>query len=406
MVRNVSIRKVLLILSVNIIFCVTGWSAMAAKDLTVALIAPYTGPYGFYGQANQPGVELYAEYINKKGGIKIGDETYNIQMLFIDDEIDPKKGPIAAQEAMRKGAVANIGTYSLVPPISAVLTPAKILHLGQMQQGIDLNKSKYFIGINDEVLAPVYHTYATLELWPETKTIGLLCYDWQKMQFEKMADQMNQPGTPVREKGVKVEMQVVPMGNTDFTVQLNKLHEAGVQTIITGFGPGDYALISKQAAEMDYKFHYFDIGTATDVEEFIKLAGYENAQGMAFNWPNPLAIKKSTIDEEVLQEVKDLASMFEAKYGEPMKYMGHYDWSTGHLRTLLSLYQAVGSTDPDVVMAYVKDGGKVKDFQGEWVFGGTQTWGAPVVKPSACIVGVIKGRESVYGAEYPMPTIP
>jgi ABC-type branched-subunit amino acid transport system substrate-binding protein len=395
----------MILIIVSFSFCLPSLVPAGTKELKVSVIAPYTGPYGFYGEANQPGIELFAELLNSRGGVKIGNDTYQIKLFFIDDEIDPKKGPIAAQEAIRKGVVANVGTYSLCAPISAVLQPAKVLHLGQMQRGYDLKQNKYFIGVNDEWGAPVHHTYATLEMWSDTKVLGFLFYDWQQIQFETMRDAMQKADTPVSNKGIKIVMEVQPMGNMDFTIPLTKFKQAGVNTIICGFGPGDFALLSKQAAALGLKLNYFDIGTATNLDEFIKMAGYENAQGMAFNWPNPLAIKKSKVDSQTLEDARIIEKMYLEKNGKPMSYFGHYDWSTEHLKVLIELYKLADSINPDDVMK-VASGGTVKDFQGTWTLGGEKTWGAPVVKGSACVVGKIQGNQTVYGAEFPMPTIP
>lgn len=405
MKMNYLTKLAMLLVIAGLVFGLSSAVTAGSKELRVSVIAPYTGPYGFYGQANQPGIELFAELLNSRGGVKIGKDNYKIKLFFIDDEIDPKKGPIAAQEAIRNGVVANVGTYSLAAPISAVLQPAKILHLGQMQRGYDLTKNKYFIGVNDEWGAPVHHTYATLEMWPDTKVLGFLFYDWQKIQFETMRDAMLQPGTPVSKKGIKIVMEVQPMGNMDFTIPLTKFKQAGVNTIICGFGPGDFALLSKQAAEQGLKFNYFDIGTATNLDEFIKMAGHQNAQGMAFNWPNPLVIKKSNVDPQAIEDARIIEKMYMKKFSKPMSYFGHYDWSTEHLKVLIEFYKQAGTTNADAVMKVAR-GGTVKDFQGTWKLGGTKTWGAPVVKGSACVVGKIQGNKTVYGAEYPMPTIP
>jgi len=380
-------------------------SAAQAKTLKIGCIMPFSGGYGFYGDALKPGIEIYAEKLNQDGGVKIGKDTYRIEMVFVDDAADPKRGPIAAQELIQKGCVANVGCFSLIPPIAAVLSPAKILFVGQMQHGLDLKENPYFIGANDSWGAPLYAIYACLEMWPEVKKIGSLFYDWQKIQTDFIVEQMRKPGTPISEKGIEVVSEVQKMGDMDFTIPLTKLGKAGVDMVSCGFGPGDYALASKQARELGYKFKFFNAGTATDMGEFIKMAGYENAQGMSFNWPAPWAIMKSQVDKTLLDMAVRITYGFAEKYGKPMTYVGGFDWGINHLRILLDFYQQAGSLDPDKVMGKVR-GGTVRDFTGTWTMGGEKSWGAPVVKPSSCLNGVIRGTEVVYGAEYPMPTIP
>jgi len=375
------------------------------KTLKVGCIMPFTGPWGLYGKALEPGIQIYADLLNEDGGVKIGKDTYKIEMVFVDDAGDPKRGPVAAQELIQKGAVANVGCFSVTPPIGAVLTPAKILFVGQMKQGFDLKYHRYFIGANDEWGAPLYAHYAAMEMWPHVKKMGFLVYNWQKIQADLITKEMRKPGTVFTEKGVEIFQDYHVMGEMDFTTPLTKFKEAGVDLILTFFGPGDYALLSKQSHELGMDVEFFNAGTATDLDEFIDMAGYENAQGMAFNWPAPWAIKKSKIDPDLRNMAVRITYRFAKQYGKPMTYLGGFDWGINHLRILLDFYQQAGTLDPDKVMEKVR-GGTVRDFTGTWKMGGEKTWGAPVVKPSACLNGMIRGREVVYGAEYPMPPLP
>ena len=375
------------------------------KTLKVGCIMPFTGPWGVYGHALKPGIQIYADLLNEDGGVQIGKEKYKIEMIFVDDEANPAKGPIAARELIRKGAVANVGCFSVTPPIGAVLEPAGLIFVGEMKVGFDLKKNPHFIGAYGEIYTTVYMYHATMEMWPDVKKIGHLCYGWQKPQGDKIVEVMREPWTVFSKKGIKIIKDYHTMGQTDFTTSLAKFKEAGVDCIYTIVGPGDYALLSKQAHEMGMDVKFFNPGTATNLDEFIKIAGYENAQGMAFNWPAPWAMKKTKVDPELLKMALRIKERYEEKYKKPMTYVGGFDWGINHLRILLDFYQQAGTLDPDKVMEKAR-GGTVTDFAGTWTLGGEKTWGAPVVKPAACLVGVIKGNKVVYGAQVLMPTMP
>jgi ABC-type branched-subunit amino acid transport system substrate-binding protein len=375
------------------------------KTLKIGCIMPFTGPWGVYGHAVEPGVQIYADLLNEDGGVQIGKEKYKIEMIFVDDEANPAKGPIAAQELIRKGAVANVGCFSVTPPIGAVLTPAKILFVGQMKIGFDLKQHKYFIGANDEIFGALYLYFATIKMWPDVNKIGHLGYDWQKPQCDKIVEAMREPWTVFSKKGIKIIEDYHTMGQTDFTTSLAKFKEAGVDCIYTIVGPGDYALLSKQAHEMGMDVKFFNPGTATNLDDFIKIAGYENAQGMSFNWPASWAMTETKVDPDLLRMAERIKNRYQEKYKKPMTYVGGFDWGINHLRILLDFYQQAGTLDPDKVMEKAR-GGTLKDFGGTWTLGGEKTWGAPVVKPAACLVGAIKGNKVVYGAQVLMPTMP
>jgi hypothetical protein len=164
-------------------------------------------------------------------------------------------------------------------------------------------------------------------------------------------------------------------------------------------------LAVKQAHKLGYKFKWYSPGTGADVHDFIDWAGYEAAQGIAWAWTAPWAIKKGDVVPDVLEMALRIANRYAQQYGRPMTYLGGFDYGINHLRMLIDFYQQAGTLDPDKVMEVVR-GGTVREFTGTWTMGGEKTFGAPVVKPSACIVGYIKGRRMVYGAENPMPSIP
>jgi len=251
----------------------------------------------------------------------------------------------------------------------------------------------------------MYELFAGLEVWPDTQKIGYLWYSWHSGYGDMIIPKAQEPGMPIGDKGIEIIREDWVMGDTDFTAPLTKFADAGVDLIWTDMGSGDFAMISKQATELGLDFHFQCVGTATNLDEFIDMAGYDNAQGMAFAYTCPWTLKKSKVKPELVDLALRIAERYEEESGKPMTYMGAFNWGAGHLSMLLDLYQQAGTTDPDVVMELAR-GGTVNDFTGNWTLGGEETWGAPVVKPVCCALGVIQGREVAYGAEYPQPDIP
>lgn len=372
------------------------------KVLKLGSIMPFSGPYGVYGDALRPGMDIYVELLNEDGGVKIGDDTYKIEMHYADDAIDPKKGPIAAQRLIQEGVVAVVGTFSILDPIAAVLTPAKKLFVVMMQGNLDLKKHKYVIGGLSGWGLSEYGTYAALDMWPGVKKMGFLWYDWQGVVLNQVIEEMKKPGKPYRDLELLKEFQV--MGDMDYTTPLAKFKKAGVDVVNLGVGPADWAVILKTAAELDYHPQYYNAGTLLNVDEFIDLSGEKLAQGIAFNSPNPLLLKKQQVKQENLEMVRRILKRYKEKYGKEMTYFGGFDYGIGMTKVVLEFYKQAGTLDPDKVMEKVR-GGTVSDFTGTWKMGGQKVWGAPVVKGSACEVGVIKGRAIVYGGEYAMPPI-
>lgn len=72
--------------------------------LKVGFVGVTSGPAAAWGISNQRSMEARATWLNELGGVKIGDKTYNIQIVAFDDQKDPKRA-IAGMEKMAQDGV-------------------------------------------------------------------------------------------------------------------------------------------------------------------------------------------------------------------------------------------------------------------------------------------------------------
>jgi len=384
----------------------------APKTLKIGCVMPFSGGYGGYGIAMKPGVQAYVDILNEAGGVAIGSDTYNIEVKFPDDAADPKRTPVVAQELIDWGASANVGSFTQFGAFAELLTPKKIIHVGQQASSMDLNKVPYVIGASCEWGFLVYLSYLAAEIFA-TKKMGLLCYDWQKIQVDKVRAQLlngqdgTNPTAPFATGAVELsEVEVIPMGNQDFGATLSKFNDAGVDTVMDIHGPGDYALAAKQAANLGYKFDWWTGGTATDLKEFIATGGSDAVQGMTCAAPVPWLYKNSKVDQELQDLGKAITDKVEAQTGLPWnkQYLGIFEWGVNHMRIYLDFCQQAGTIDPDAVMAKAT-GGTTHEFTGVSTLGGTRAWADGArVKPSNAMLIKIAGDVWDYAGDMSMPT--
>jgi len=85
----------------------------AVKTVKIGVIMPLTGQLSLDGTHEANGVKMAVEDINAKGGIKIGNETYNVELLVYDDQGIPKES-VASMEKLvtRDGVKMVIGAYT------------------------------------------------------------------------------------------------------------------------------------------------------------------------------------------------------------------------------------------------------------------------------------------------------
>ena len=80
------------------------------KTLKIGFVGVTSGPAAAWGTSNVRSMQVRADWINEKGGVKIGDDTYNIELVTFDDQKDPKRA-IAGMEKM-----AQEGIHYVVGP--------------------------------------------------------------------------------------------------------------------------------------------------------------------------------------------------------------------------------------------------------------------------------------------------
>jgi len=112
MIRSArSFRTALISVSSAIALAATVTDAEAAnKVLKIGFVGVTSGPAAAWGTSNVRSMQTLAAWLNEKGGVKIGDETYNIEVVTFDDQKDPKRA-IAGMEKM-----AQEGIHYVVGP--------------------------------------------------------------------------------------------------------------------------------------------------------------------------------------------------------------------------------------------------------------------------------------------------
>ena len=77
-------------------------SFAAEKVVKIGFLAPLTGDVAAWGKPGLDGCQIWADWINKAGGIKIGGANHRVEFVSYDNEYDPGKaryqGPRGAAE--------------------------------------------------------------------------------------------------------------------------------------------------------------------------------------------------------------------------------------------------------------------------------------------------------------------
>ncbi len=110
--RRTTLKSIALAAFAGVAVSAAGLSSAEAQDkeLKIGFVGVTSGPAAAWGTSNVRSMQTRAEWLNEKGGVKIGDDTYKITIVTFDDQKDPKRA-IAGMEKM-----AQEGIHYVVGP--------------------------------------------------------------------------------------------------------------------------------------------------------------------------------------------------------------------------------------------------------------------------------------------------
>ncbi|MBU1566906.1 MAG: ABC transporter substrate-binding protein [Proteobacteria bacterium] len=83
-------------------------SAQAAEKITVGLNLSLSGNRQASGISTKEGAELLREQINSGGGLRVGNNRYEVEFVYADDESSPQKAIAASLQLITKGNVLGM----------------------------------------------------------------------------------------------------------------------------------------------------------------------------------------------------------------------------------------------------------------------------------------------------------
>ena len=405
-IKNTSFVILLVTLALALVFTSVSCSSETKspaeqKVLKLGCLMPFSGPAAMYGEKGRQITDIYIDLINEDGGVKIGNDTYKVELLWGDDQFAPAPAAAAARKLIYDDHVIAILGY-IGPGFSAlspVTNPEKVILICRDGGVIyDPVKDPYVIFGSPTGEVTLNQALAAMQAHPDLHVLA-----WTgTMDDLRMAESaFKLVDTRIeKEFGIKSLRIYYPVGTTDFTPYLTKMKEQGAQVIDIGGTVLEVALMAKQRWEMGYKC---PIVQSSDnlLDIIFSICGKDAAQGIMGNRNNPTELKKVVVAQKYLDMTRRIVDRYQVKYGKPIDNYGVFSMIITHLSQYFECAQSIGSTDPDAMMKAFK-GGTFDSFLGRYTFSGTKTYGAPVVFGYPCAMGTIQGDNDVYMGEYPL----
>lgn len=342
------------------------WSA--EKTLVIGTTLPLSGPAAGWGLGLSRMNDFFAEDINGKGGLKIGDDIYKIKTIAYDNKGQPSEAAANATKLVSQdkihyligGVIAATGMAEL--PITQ---PAKVvttsLWWGKDIIGPDKPYS-FRQTISQIEIAPAMYTWIAKNN-PNIKRVA---------QINPNDTSGWDTAAAIREAAKNNGMEIVAeelfeRGTKDMYPFLTRILATKPDLIdVAVSAPGDGAVIVKQLYELGYKgAKAWTCGT--NPPQIVKLCGDEAAEGLWFAYGQDLNGPKST------PETRALAKRYMDKFKEPLA--PHHVTSYAMLEVFTRAMVKAGTIDTDKVCKTVEEDHKFETSFGPLVLVGKQKYG-------------------------------
>ncbi|ETR79225.1 ABC transporter substrate-binding protein [Afipia sp. P52-10] len=341
--------------------------AHAQDVLRIGAPLPITGALAPEGAKLKQGYELWQEKVNAGGGVKAGDKTLKVELVYYDyqsttpravqlaeklvndDKVDFLFSPFGSGAAKAVSAVAE--KYG-VPLLASSASSAEVFDQGY--------KNLFGLYTDNSTLSEPIADLVKVKI-PTLKRVAILARnDLYPLslgnEFEKSA----------KKRGFEVVYyEKYPIGTLDHSSALTQLRAAKPDwVIVTGY-INDLILVRKQAAELKVGGQVYTLINGPAYQEWIDAVGPLAENVTTASWFHPVLNYKS---EDVFGSTKDFVAQFKAKYGAEPDFTQASGSAVGVILQLA--VERAGSKDRNAVREQLAKGG-FKTFFAPVSFGPT-----------------------------------
>lgn len=229
----------------------TAWAENAT--LKIGFVGVTSGPAAAWGISNQRSMETRAAWLNELGGVKIGDTTYNIEIVPFDDQKDPKRA-IAGMEKMAQDGVHYVVGPNVDDGAAAVRPVAE--QNGIMYFPYAFPKELYTAPASNAILGMVANYQSGPAIYKylmENKGVKRVAFI--AGNESDPLSQRDSGAAAARDLGLEVVSDTVTyqMDTTDFTpVLLPVIQTAPDLLVLSGVSPANAPQLIRSARELGY----------------------------------------------------------------------------------------------------------------------------------------------------------
>lgn len=321
-------------------------ASLAQDVIRIGAPLPLTGPLSPEGVKQQRGYNLWAKTANAKGGIKVGDKTYKVEIVYVDYESNT---PRAVQSAERlitgdkvnflfspfgsgaAKAASSVSERYRIPTIAATASSVEVYDQGY----------KYLFGTftpNDTLTNPLADIVS--KAGQDVKTIAI--YARNDLFPRAIAKEMEKSA---KARGIEVlSFDEYAIGTMDHASALTLMLQRKPDWV---FGTGyinDLILMRRQMADLGLKPKVLTMIAGPAYQEFIDATGPLSQNISSAAWWHPAVAYDG---KDIFGKTADYVKAFQDEYKATPDYAEASASAAGAILELA--IEKAGSIDPEKV---------------------------------------------------------
>ena len=292
--------------------------AASKKEIKLGCAISFTGSQSRSGKLYRDAYDMAVEQINKNGGVKVGMDTYQLKLVYYDDESDPTKSSKLVEKLIAEDKVDFLlGPYSsgITIPDSLVAQRYKVpmIEGGGASGKIFSRGNEYIFG----TLPPAGQYFkSTLEMLktfsPAPKTIAILYSD---DKFDVSVAE----GTDKLAKEMAFDVVLYEKyaeGATDFNSILTKIKALKADVVLVAGHTEESLNFTQQAKELNVSPKLISMTVGPSEADFRKSLGKdaEYIFGVA-SWSTQMNFKGY-----LYKDTQEFVNLFKAKFNYDPDY--------------------------------------------------------------------------------------
>ncbi len=307
-------------LSISLLLILFSISVNAIDFIRIGAPLPLTGPLSLEANKQKRGYELWAELVNKAGGIKVGEQTLNVKIFYRDYQSDSQKARQAVQSLVDYDGVhflfAPYGSMA-AREASAVAQKFKIPMIAVTASSYQAygRGHRYIFGTftpNATLIEPIANLINLSS--PDIKNCALLIRD--DLFPLSLAREVL---TSIKKRNIKVVFyEKYTIGKNDHTEALKRLKKASPDWIFTAGYTKDLILVRQQMDELGISANFLTMIAAPAYQEFIDATGPLAENITSASWWHP-AVRYN--GQTIFSSTENFVHLFNKKYHSTPDYV-------------------------------------------------------------------------------------